>query len=339
MSSVDLSTTYLGLELASPLVVSSIPPTGQVQSARQLEEAGAGAIVLPSLFQEQIEHEELELARLQDFGAESFSEATAATGYMPEMQAYNTGPDGYLRLVERTREALSIPLIASLNGVSTEGWEHYAKLIESAGAHALELNILHVPTDPDLSAEAVENLYVEQVAAVTGAVDVPVAVKVGSHLSAPANFARKIHAAGAKGLVLFNRSLDPDIDLETMEVVPRLELSRPSEMRLALRWIAILSAHTELSLAATGGTHDAQDAIKLLLAGADAVMVASVVLLRGPGFVSDMLGEMRTWLEENEFASVAQMRGSMNHENCPNPAGFERLNYMKALMSYSSPLP
>ncbi len=336
MSSTDLSTTYLGLELVSPLVASSSPLTGKVDSALRLEEAGAGAIVLPSLFQEQIEHEELELARLHDFGAESYSEAS---GYMPELQAYNTGPGGYLRLVERMRAALEIPVLASLNGISKEGWERHAKLIESAGANAIELNIVHVPTDPSLTAENVENLYTEQVATVTQAVEIPVSVKVGANLSAPVNFATKIRDAGAAGLVLFNRFLEPDIDLETMDVVPRLELSRPSEMRMPLRWIAILSCRSDLSLAATGGAHGAEDALKLILAGADVVMVASAAILHGPSFLSDTLTEMRTWIEEHEFQSVTQMKGSMNHENCPNPAGFERLNYMKALMSYSSPSP
>jgi len=336
MSTADLSTRYLGLKLATPLVVSSNPLTGEVHSARQLEEAGAGALVLPSLFQEQIEHEELELARLHDFGSESYSEAT---DYMPEFQAYNSGPDGYLRLVERMRAALSIPVIASLNGISTEGWQKHARLIESAGANALELNLLYIPTDPGETAENVENLYLEQVAAVTAAVGIPVTVKIGAHLSAPANFAARVRAAGAAGLVLFNRFLEPDIDLETMEVVPRLELSRPSEMRLPLRWIAILRPHTDLSLASTGGAHGAADAIKLILAGADAVMVASALLLHGPPFLREMLTAMQDWFEQNEFASVEQMRGSMNHANCPNPGGYERLNYMRALMSYSSALP
>ena len=248
MSSPNLSTTYLGIKLASPLVASSSPLTGDPDSARRLQEAGVGAIVLPSLFQEQIEHEELELARLQDFGAESYHEAS---GYMPELSSYNTGPDGYLQLVESTRAALSVPVIASLNGISSEGWQRYARLIESAGADAIEMNMLFVPTDPAMTAEDVEALYVEQVAAVAAAVAIPVAVKIGAHLSAPANFAAKMHAAGAVGLVLFNRFLEPDIDLETMDVVPRLELSRASEMRVSLRWIAIISARSKLSLASS----------------------------------------------------------------------------------------
>lgn len=336
MTTPDLSANYLGLELSSPLIASSSPLTGEIADARALQDAGAGAIVLPSLFQEQIEHEELELARLHEFGAESFPEAPS---YLPELESYNTGPDGYLRLVERMREELTIPVIASLNGLSPEGWAQYARRIEDAGASAIEMNVLFIPTDPAQTADEVEALVAEQVAAVTRAVSVPVAVKVGSHLSAPAHFASRLWGAGAAGLVLFNRFLEPDIDLETMDVVPRLELSHPFEIRMALRWIAIISPHTRLSLAATGGTHSATDAIKLLLAGADAVMVASALLQHGPAYLGQLLGEMRAWLEANEFTSVRQLKGSMSHENCPNPGGFERLNYMKALLSYSSAQP
>lgn len=336
MSTPDLSTTYMGLRLSSPLVVSSCPLTGNLASARRLEDAGAGAIVLPSLFQEQIEHEELELGRMHEFAAESFPEAAS---YLPDFYEYNTGPDGYLELVEAARGALGIPVIASLNGISSAGWERYARLIESAGADAIEMNTLFVPTDPEMSADEVEALCAEEVRAVTRAVGIPVAVKIGAQLSAPANFAARICAAGAAGLVLFNRFPEPDIDLETMEVVPRLELSRSSEMRASLRWTAIISASSQLSLASTSGTHGAEDAIKLLLAGTSAVMVASAVLLEGPDFLRRTLAAMRAWLVEHEFESVTQLKGSMNHVNCPNPDGFGRMNYMKALMSYSATQP
>jgi dihydroorotate dehydrogenase (fumarate) len=285
------------------------------------------------LFQEQIEHEELELVRQQHFGAESYHEAG---GYFPELRAYNAGPEGYLRLVESMRAALGIPVIASLNGISSEGWQRYARQIESAGAHAIELNLLHVPTDPSLSAEHVEAAYAEQVRAVTGAVALPVSVKLGAHLTAPVHFARRLAGAGAAGVVLFNRFLEPDIELETMEVVPRLELSHPSEMRLALRWTAILSASTQISLGATGGAHSAQDALKLILAGADAVLLASVLLRRGAPFLQTMLDEMRLWLAEHECESVEQVKGSVDYGHCPDPTGYERLNYMRALTSYSS---
>jgi len=334
MNPPDLSTRYLGLELASPLVVSSCPLTGDVHSALELERSGAAAIVLPSLFQEQVEHEELELARLHQAGAESFVEAT---NYVPELESFDSGLEGYLELVERQREALSIPVIASLNGVSRAGWAHYARLVEEAGAQALELNLLYVPTDPRLAAADVEALYLEQIAAVTGAVSIPVAVKIGAHLSAPAHFAAHARAAGASGIVLFNRSLEPDIELETMEVVPRLELSHASEMRQALRWTAILSPGTELSLAATGGARTAEDVLKLVLAGADVVMIVSELLRHGPQRLRAIRSDLSAWLGEQEVDALARIRGSMNHRNCPNPAGYERLNYMRALLSYSGP--
>jgi dihydroorotate dehydrogenase (fumarate) len=333
VSAPELSTTYLGLALESPLVASSCPLTGELSSALALQAAGAGALVLPSLFQEQVEHEELALDRLQAFGAESQHEAV---GYFPELESYNSGPDGYLRLVASLRAHLRIPVIASLNGVSADGWERYARRIESAGAHALELNLLYVPTDPELSAEDVERLLAAQVRAVTAAVSIPVAVKLGTHLTAPAHFARRLGLCGARGLVLFNRFLEPDIDLETLGVVPRLELSRPSEMRLVLRWTAILSASTELSLGATGGVHSAQDALKLILAGADAVLLASVLLRRGPAVLETLLAEMRQWLREHDCRSIEQVKGSVDHARCPDPAGYERLNYMRALTSFSS---
>lgn len=333
MSAPDLSTTYLGLELASPLIASSSPLTGDLSTAAALEAAGAGAVVLPSLFQEQIEHEELALEHLRNFGGESFPEAT---GYFPEMQTYNAGPDGYLRLVEEMRAALSIPVIASLNGVSSEGWARFARQIEAAGAHGLELNLLHVPTDPALSGEAVEELYLDQLRAVIGAVTIPVAVKVGAHLTAPAHFARRLEQAGASGLVLFNRFLEPDIDLESLEVVPRLELSHASELRLTLRWTAILSAGSDLSLGATGGAQTSEDALKLILAGADAVLLASTLLRHGASYLGTMLSEMRRWLAEHECESIEQVKASVDYGHCPNPAGYERLNYMRALTSWSS---
>jgi len=333
MRTPDLSTTYLGLSLRSPLVASSSPLTSDLASARSLEEAGAGAIILPSLFQEQLEHQELELDRMHHVGTESDPESS---GYFPQLETYNTGPDGYLQRVEEMRAELTIPVIASLNGVSNQGWAHHARQIEDAGAHAIELNILYVPTDPKLPAEHVEALYTEQVSAVTGAVSIPVSVKLGSHLTAPAHFAQRLADAGAKGVVLFNRFLEPDIDLETLEVVPHLELSRPAEMRLALRWTAILSAGTELSIGATGGAHSAEDAVKLILAGADAIMLATILLQRGPEALTEMLDEMRRWLTDNDCESVEQIKASMDFAHCPNPAGYERLNYMRALTSYTS---
>jgi len=334
MNTPVLASTYLGLKMKNPFVVSSCPLTGKRDSLLELEEAGAAAVVLPSLFQEQVEHEELELGRLRDLGAEGFFEATT---YLPEFEVYNAGPDGYLRLVEQACEALSIPVIANLNGVSLDGWTRYAERIEAAGADALELNVLYVPTDPRHSAADVEALLVEEVTAVRAAVSIPIAVKIGPHFTAPLHLGMSLARAGAEGLVVFNRPLEPDIDLENLAVVPSLKLSRSGDVRLPLRWIAILSAHTNLSLAATSGVHDAFDAAKLLLAGADAVCTASVLLKEGPGFLRELRSGLSQWLTENEYESVAQMKGSMNHVNCPDPRGYERLNYTRALTSFSGP--
>ncbi len=336
MSAPDLSTTWMGLELSGPLVASACPLTGDVESARRLEDAGVSAIVMPSLFQEQVEHEELELGRLRDFGAESYGEAS---DYFPELAAYNTGPDGYLRLVEDLRGALSIPVVASLNGVSADGWARHARAVVDAGAHAVELNLHHVPTDPDVSSAEVEESLLAQVSAVRGAVDVPVSVKLGAHLTAPVHLARRMGEVGANGVVVFNRAVDPDLDVEALQVVPRLELSRSSEMRASLRWIAILSARTDLSLASTGGVHSAEDALKLLLAGANVVTLASALLLHGPSFARGLLDGLSTWLSEHEYDSVAQLIGSMNLDHCPDPSAYERGGYMRALTSFTSPMP
>jgi len=330
----DLKTAYLGFDLPNPFVVSSCPLTGDLGSLRALERAGAAAVVLPSLFQEQIEHDELELGRLHEMGGESFAEAPS---YLPDFTAYNAGPDGYLRLVESARKALAIPVIASLNGIDPEGWERYAKRIEAAGASAIELNVAFVPTDPDVSGADVERMCTDLVSIVHAAVSVPLAVKIGPHLSAPAHLAARLAEAGARGLVLFNRPLDPDIDLERLEVVPRLDLSQTSEMRMPLRWIAILAPRTSLSLAATSGVHDALDAARLIMAGADAVMLASVLLRRGPEHLRTLRQELADWMESREYASVAQMKDSMNHANCPNPSGWERSSYMRALISFTGP--
>lgn len=330
--SVDLSSRYLGLELSNPLLVSSCPLTGELGSLCALERAGAAAVVLPSLFQEQIEHEELELVRLEQFGAESFAEATS---YRPEFVHYNAGPEGYLRLVEAAREALRIPVIASLNGVSPEGWARYARRIEAAGAHAIELNLLVVPTDPRVSAEAVEALWAAQVTAVRAAVRVPLAVKLGPQLTAPLHVAARLKAAGASGIVLFNRTLDPDIDLETLAVVPRLELSQNSELRAVLRWTALLSAHGSLSIAASSGVQSANDVVKLVLAGADAVGLAAALLRHGPELLTTLRTGLAGWLQAHGYESAEQARGSMNHAHCPDPSGYERTNYMRALLSFS----
>jgi dihydroorotate dehydrogenase (fumarate) len=332
--SVSLRTRYLGLDLKNPVVASAGPLTGRIDSLMKLEEAGAAAVVLPSLFEEQIVKEEVEIALLYDFNNEGFAEAQS---YLPEMEDYNTGPDNYLRLVRQAKHSLTIPVIGSLNGTSNGGWVQYGKMIEEAGVDALELNIYFMATDPDVTPLEVENRYLELVAGVRGAVSIPLAVKIGPFFSSLPNMARKLFTNGADGLVLFNRFLQPDIDLESLTVEPHLVLSGSDELRLPLRWIAILRTYFEQSLAATSGVHCAEDVIKLLLAGADVAMTTSGVLKHGPGLVTDLLLGLRTWLEEREYVSVEQMKGSLSQRNSPDPAAFERANYVKTIRSYSSP--
>ena len=331
--SVSLRTKYLGLDLKNPVVASAGPLTGRIDSLIKLEEAGAGAVVLPSLFEEQITREEVEIALLYDFNNEGFAEAQS---YLPEMATYNTGPESYLQLVRQAKQSLTIPVIGSLNGTSSGGWIHYGKLIEEAGADALELNIYYLATDPEQTALQVENQYLELVAGVRGAVSIPLAVKIGPFFSSIANMAKRLFSTGADGLVLFNRFLQPDINLETLAVEPHLVLSRSDELRLPLRWIAILRSYFEQSLAATSGVHTPEDVIKLLLAGADVAMTTSGLLINGPGHISDLLLGLRTWLEEKEYVSVAQMKGSLSQRNSPDPAAFERANYVKTIRSYTS---
>jgi len=330
--SVDLSTTYLGLRLRSPIVASASPLTGALGSLRELEAAGVGAVVLPSLFEEQIEHESIDLHELLEHGTHSFGEAET---WFPELDAYNTGPDAYLDHIRDAKRALSVPVIASLNGVSEGGWLRYARLCEEAGADALELNVYAVEIDPERPGPAVEARTAALVRQVRGSVSIPLAVKVGPFYSAFGHMAAQLVEAGADGLVLFNRFLQPDIDLETLVVAPGLTLSTPSELRLPLRWIAILRDTVSVSLAGTSGVHDWQGTLKLLLAGADAVMIASAALARGPVVVTEMLDGLRAWMTEREYASVEQLKGSLSRASSPDPAAFERGNYMRALVSYA----
>lgn len=331
--SVDLRTTYLGLSLRNPIVASCGPLTGKLDTLKRLDEAGVGAVVLPSLFEEQIVREEQEIHRLYEYGTESFAEALT---YRPEMETYNTGPQCYLRLVEDAKSALRVPVIGSLNGTSSGGWIEYARLIEGAGADALELNVYVLATDPDETAAEVEQRYLDLVHAVKAAVTIPIAVKVGPFFSSPANMARRLVDAGADGLVLFNRFLQPDIDLETLQVVPHLVLSTSDELRLPLRWMAILRPLLGASLAATTGVHTPEDVLKLLLAGADVTMTTSSLLKNGPGHVRTLLDGVERWMTEREYDSVAQLRGSLSQRNSPDPAAFERANYVKTITSYSS---
>lgn len=333
--SVDLTTTYLGMRLAHPIVPSASPITGKLDVLRRLQDAGASAVVLPSLFEEQITHEEQEMQRLAEFAAESFAEATF--GYFPEMQDYNTGPGSYLKLVEDAKAALDIPVIASLNGSSVSGWLRYAQRIQEAGADALELNVYFVPEDPSASGADVEERYLDLVRACRASVTIPMAVKVGPYFSSVASMVRKIAGAGANGLVLFNRYLMPDVDLDSLTVTPALKLSDPSELRLPLRWIALLRGKVPVSLALSSGVHSASDALKAILTGADVTMMTSSLLRHGPEYVTIVLDGVRSWLEEHEYVSVEQAKGSLSEEAAPNPEAFSRANYMKALVSYTGP--
>jgi dihydroorotate dehydrogenase (fumarate) len=327
----DTRTRYMGLDLASPVVVSASPLAADLDTLRRLEEAGAGAVVLPSLFEEQVEHEELHVHHVMEVGAHSQPEAC---GYVPEMDHYNTGPHAYLDHLEAARTALGIPVIASLNGSTPGGWARYARLMEEAGAHAIELNAHVVPTDPTVSGADIEERYLDLVASVRNATGLPLAVKIGPYFSSLPHMARRLVRAGAEGLVLFNRFLEPDIDLESLEVVPALRLSTSDELRLPLRWIAVLRGQLTCSLAATSGVHQAADAIKLLLAGADVTMMASALLRHGPDRLREVREGIAAWLVERECASVSEVRGSMSQHAVADPRDYERANYMRALTGY-----
>lgn len=335
--SVDLSTNYLGMKLKNPFGIAACGPlTGNLDSVRRLEEAGAAIAVLPSLFEEQIEHEEMELARLYEFQTESFAESLT---HFPELENYNTGPREYLRHLESAKQTVSIPVVASLNGASRGGWIQYAKAMQDCGADALELNIYFVPTEPAMTSAEVEQQYIDLVAEVHQSVSIPLAVKIGHNFTSLPNFAQNLAAAGADGLVLFNRYVEADIDLETLSVKPDLVLSNRHEARVPLRWIAILRDQLNVSFAATSGVHRMQGALKLLLAGADVTMMASILLRNGPEFIGTLVEDLREWLYENEYESVEQLKGSMSRGNCPNPSELERANYMKALTEYTTEHP
>jgi dihydroorotate dehydrogenase (fumarate) len=330
---IDLTTRYLGLELASPLVASPSPLGHSLEMLQRLEDAGAAAVVLPSLFEEQIEHEAFEVHRVLEAGSESFGEALS---YFPELDDYNTGPGPYLDHLSAAKELLTIPVIGSLNGSSPGGWVRYAKLMQDAGADALELNVYFVATDVFMSSEQVEERYLELVRAVREGVTIPVAVKVGPYFSSMANMALRLAEAGADGLVLFNRFVQPDIDLETLSVVAGVNLSTSAELLLPLRWIAILRGRVAASLAATTGVHRAEDVLKLLLAGADVTMTTSAILRDGPERLRELVIGLRSLLEKGEYESVEQLKGSMSQASCPDPEAFERSQYMRALVSYVS---
>jgi dihydroorotate dehydrogenase (fumarate) len=329
-----LTTTYAGLTLHSPLVASASPLTGEIDSLMRLEEAGAAAVVLPSLFEEQIEHETMALHHGLEMGAGQFAEA--ADGYLPDLDEYNTGPDDYLDLLVSARRELSIPIIASLNGTTPGGWTYYARELADAGADALELNIYAVAADVYATGAEVEDGYIRLVEHVREAVQIPLCVKVGPYFSSPGHMARSLVEAGADALVLFNRFYQPDIDLDSLSVVPDLVLSQSSEMRLVLRWMAILRGRIDASLAATTGVHDGLDAAKLILAGADVVMTTSALLEHGPEHIGVIASEMAAWFTDNGYESLDQARGSLSQEASPDPSAFERANYMRTLISWSS---
>lgn len=328
---MDLSTTYMGLKLRNPLVASSSPLSHKVDSICQLEEAGIGAVVMYSLFEEQINLESQQLDYFLTHGTESYAEALS---YFPDLGEYNVGPDEYLNLIRKAKERVGIPIIGSLNGVSAGGWVKYAKMIEQVGADALELNIYYLPTDPDMPGTEVEQMTVDVVKAVRGEVHIPLAVKMGPFFSCIPNMAKRLAEAGANALVLFNRFYQPDIDIENLTVTPHLVLSDSDEMRLPLRWTAILYGRVPVDLAITTGVHTYRDVLKGLMAGAKVTMMASELLQNGIGRIGQILQEMQSWMEEYEYSSVQQMIGSVSQKNVAEPAAFERANYMKVLDSY-----
>ena len=325
---MDLSTSYLGLKLKNPLVPSASPLSRSIDGIKRMEDAGASAIVMYSLFEEQIHHEAAELDHYLSYGTQSFAEALS---YFPEHGEYNLGPDEYIEHIRKAKEAVDIPIIGSLNGISTGGWIQYAKKIQDAGANALELNVYYIPTDLKLSGAAVEQRYLDVLKAVKSTVTIPVAMKLSPFFSSMAHMAGQLDAAGADGLVMFNRFYQPDLDIEALEVVPNVNLSSSQAIRLPLRWVAVLFGRVKASLAATSGVHSAQDVVKLIMAGADVTMLCSSLLLHGPGRIAEILQELDRWLLEHEYTSVKQMRGSMSQKSVADPSAFERANYMKAL--------
>jgi len=328
---MDLTTNYLGLKLRSPLVISASPLSENVDDIKRMEGAGASAVVLYSLFEEQLRHDRLELHQRLESGTESFAEALT---YFPEPEEFRLGPEEYLKHIASAKKATHIPIIASLNGSSVGGWTQYARQIEDAGADALELNIYYIPTDMNLSGEVVEDTYLNIVRAVKYEVTIPVAVKLSPFFSNFANMAKRLDEVGADGLVLFNRFYQPDIELESLEVKPNILLSTPMAMRLPLRWIALLHGRLNASLAATSGIHRAADALKMLMAGADVTMLCSTIIRHGFPQIANIENRMVEWLTEHDYESVSQLKGSLSQKNCAEPAAFERAQYMKAMCGH-----
>lgn len=331
---MDLQTTYLGLKLKHPIVASSSPISRSLDGIKRMEDAGAAAITLFSLFEEQIRVENESFDFLSEAGTESYAESLS---YFPDVGDYRVGPDSYLELIRQASAACAVPIIASLNGTTSAGWTDYARLMAEAGAKAIELNVYYIPADLDTSGRDVEQRYVDVIRSVRSAVSVPIAVKLSPFFSAFGEMAKRCVGAGADGLVLFNRFYQPDFDLEELEVVPDLELSSATEIRLPLLWIAVLHGRLKCSLAATGGVETGREVIKYVMAGADAVMTTSALLRNGVGHLQTLLTQTREWMERRNYDSIAQMKGSMSQLKVADPSAFERANYIKVLQSYKSP--
>ena len=332
---MDLTTTYMGLKLKNPIVPSASPLTHSLDTVKSLEDAGAAAIICHSLFEEQLTHESGELDHYLSYGTDSYAEATS---YFPEPDEFRVGPVEYLDLIADMKKSVDIPVIGSLNGVSSGGWVKYAKNIQDAGADALELNVYYIPTSLDISSEEVENMYIDTLKSVKENVSIPVAIKLSPFFTTMANMASKLDKAGADALVIFNRFYQPDFDLDKLEVVPNLVLSTNWELRLPLRWIAILYGNIKADLAATRGVHDHFDVLKVMMAGGKIAMICSELLMNGVGRITEMLGGIENWMEEKEYDSIEMMQGSMSQKACGEPAAFERANYMKTLQSYRTPM-
>jgi dihydroorotate dehydrogenase (fumarate) len=328
---MDLTTYYLGLRLRTPIIVGASPLSEEITNIERMQDAGASAVVLHSLFEEQLRQDRLELNRRLEDGTQSFPEALT---YFPESESYQLGPEEYLAHIEKAKKSVQIPIIASLNGSMDGNWTQYAKLIEKAGADALELNIYYIPTDLNLTGADVEQTYFDILKAVKSELSIPIAVKLSPFFSNFANMAKRLDEAGADGLVLFNRFYQPDIDLETLEVKPNILLSTPMAMRVPLRWIAILYDRIRADMAATSGIHRASDVLKMLMAGADVTMLCSVLIRHGIPQISVIERDLITWMDEHEYASVQQLRGSLSQKNSDDPSAFERAQYMRAISTY-----
>ncbi len=328
---MDISTTYLGLKLKNPIIPSASPLSKNIGKIKQMEDAGASAIVMYSLFEEQIEHDQMEIHYHTTVHNESFAEALS---YFPDFEGTYIGPEEYLEHIRKAKETVGIPIIGSLNGSTPGGWTEYAKKIEQAGADALELNIYLLATEMSKSSEDVEKIYIDILKSVKSSISIPVAMKISPYFSSLAGFAKKLDEAGTDGILLFNRFYQPDIDLENLEVVPNVLLSNPQSMRLPLRWIAILYGKIKADLAATSGIYSAEDVIKMMMAGAKVTQVFAALHKYGINHITKILQDMESWMTEREYDSLDMMRGSMSHKSVANPAAFERANYMKALNTF-----